>query len=159
MARDGHFFDKAQKILVAVSGGKDSMALLDCLLATKGRASVRNWHRPCQPSGLESDEEEAHLKSFAQQENIPIYNCKLSGFCLFWKRPAVSVINFWKKDARTCFILDWSQPIMPMIKLGLSLCAFFVAVASVIYQAFKPFKEFLVQANWFALFYPLKNQN
>lgn len=74
VARNGHFFDKHKKILIAVSGGKDSMALLDCLLATRdelqfeiGIAHVNHKQRK------ESDEEEASLNDFAQQENIPIF--------------------------------------------------------------------------------------
>ena len=74
VAQDGHFFDKHQKILVAVSGGNDSMALLECLLATKeslqldiGIAHVNHQQR------RESDEEEAYLRSFAQELGLPIY--------------------------------------------------------------------------------------
>lgn len=74
------------------------MALLDCLLATRdelqleiGIAHVNHKQRK------ESDEEEAHLKSFAQQENIPIYTANYQDSVFSEKRPAISVINFWKK--------------------------------------------------------------
>lgn len=74
VAQDGHFFDKHQNILVAVSGGNDSMALLEYLLATKdslgltlGIAHVNHKQR------LESDDEEEYLKEFANQHGIPIY--------------------------------------------------------------------------------------
>ncbi|MHC5879624.1 ATP-binding protein, partial [Streptococcus pyogenes] len=72
VAQDGHFFDKHQNILVAVSGGNDSMALLEYLLATKdslgltlGIAHVNHKQR------LESDDEEKYLKEFANQHGIP----------------------------------------------------------------------------------------
>ena len=74
VAQDGHFFDKHQKILVAVSGGNDSMALLECLLATKeslqldiGIAHVNHQQR------RESDEEEAYLRNFAQEQGLAIF--------------------------------------------------------------------------------------
>lgn len=74
VAQEGHFFDKHQNILIAVSGGKDSMALLECLLATKERlrieigiAHVNHKQRK------ESDEEERYLRNFAHQHRLPIF--------------------------------------------------------------------------------------
>lgn len=74
VAQEGHFFDKHQKILVAVSGGNDSMTLLECLLATKeslqldiGIVHVNHRQR------RESDKEEAYLRKFGQEQDLPIY--------------------------------------------------------------------------------------
>ena len=101
VAQDGHFFDKHKKILVAVSGGKDSMALLDCLLATRdelqleiGIAHVNHKQRK------ESDEEEAHLKSFAQQENIPIYTANYQDSVFSEKKARDFRYQFFEKKMR-----------------------------------------------------------
>lgn len=74
VAQEGHFFDKHKKVLIAVSAGKDSMSLLECLLATQevlqleiGIAHINHQQR------RESDEEEAYLKDFANQHKIPIF--------------------------------------------------------------------------------------
>ncbi|HFU4204047.1 TPA: tRNA lysidine(34) synthetase TilS [Streptococcus suis] len=76
----GHFFDKHNRVLIAVSGGKDSMNLLNCLFINKskldielGIAHVNHKQRP------ESDEEEAYLLKWANQHNIPIYNKSFTG--------------------------------------------------------------------------------
>lgn len=75
VAQEGHFFDKHQKILVAVSGGKDSMCLLECLLATKdklqieiGIAHVNYGLR------VEAVHEEQYLKKVANQHQIPFFS-------------------------------------------------------------------------------------
>ena len=101
VAQDGHFCDKHKKILVAVSGGKDSMALLDCLLATRdelqleiGIAHVNHKQRK------ESDEEEAHLKSFAQQENIPIYTANYQDSVFSEKKARDFRYQFFEKKMR-----------------------------------------------------------
>ncbi|MGT2911962.1 tRNA lysidine(34) synthetase TilS [Streptococcus cameli] len=79
VARDGHFFDKHQKVLVAVSTGQDSMALLECLLACQeelsikiGIAHVNHKQRP------ESDAEEHFLQEFAEQKQIPFFTTSYS---------------------------------------------------------------------------------
>lgn len=74
VTREGHFFDKHKKVLIAVSAGKDSMALLECLQASKeelkieiGIVHINHKQRP------ESDEEESYLRDFASQKHIPFY--------------------------------------------------------------------------------------
>ncbi|HEL1584173.1 TPA: tRNA lysidine(34) synthetase TilS [Streptococcus suis] len=76
----GHFFDKHDRVLIAVSGGKDSMNLLNCLYIYKsklkinlGIAHVNHKQR------LESDEEEIYLKKWANQHNIPFYSRNFVG--------------------------------------------------------------------------------
>lgn len=74
VARQGHFFDKHQKVLVAVSGGRDSMTLLNLLLTHKevlnieiGIAHINHKQRE------ESDLEEAELRKIAANLHIPIF--------------------------------------------------------------------------------------
>lgn len=75
VAQEGHFFDKHQKVLVAVSGGQDSMCLLECLLATRevleielGIAHVNYGLRE------ESALEEQTVKTIAQANQIPFFS-------------------------------------------------------------------------------------
>lgn len=92
------------------------MALLNCLLATRdefqleiGIAHVNHKQRK------ESDEEEAYLKNFAQQENIPIYIANYQDD-VFLKKGARFPLSIFEKRCENTLILDWSQPIMPMIE-------------------------------------------
>ncbi|MBF0778365.1 tRNA lysidine(34) synthetase TilS [Streptococcus cuniculi] len=74
VTQEGHFFDKHEAVLIAVSGGKDSMNLLHLLYKYRavlgiriGIAHVNHQQRP------EALEEEAYLKEWAQQQGIPFY--------------------------------------------------------------------------------------
>lgn len=73
-------FKKSKKVLIAVSGGVDSMNLLHFLHAFKDDLSidiaiVHINHR----QRIESDQEEAYLKSWAEEHDIPIYIKHFSG--------------------------------------------------------------------------------
>lgn len=74
------YFDAHQAVLIAVSGGVDSMNLLHFLHAFQaelqiriGIAHVNHKQRP------ESDDEEAYLRSWAKKHAIPIYVAYFQG--------------------------------------------------------------------------------
>ena len=80
VAQEGHFFDKHQKVLLAISGGKDSMNLLELLYVNReilgieiGLAHVNHKQR------IESDEEELYLKQLAQERGLAFYSTNFSG--------------------------------------------------------------------------------
>lgn len=80
VTQDSHFFDKHKRVLVAVSGGKDSMNLLHLLyqfqaeLAIEiGIAHVNHQQR------LQSQEEEDYLKNWAQEHQVPFFTKKFIG--------------------------------------------------------------------------------
>ncbi|HFR3783758.1 TPA: tRNA lysidine(34) synthetase TilS, partial [Streptococcus suis] len=71
---DGHFFDKHNKVLVAVSGGLDSMNLFHLLYECKqvlgielGIAHINHGQRE------ESVIEEKYLRQLAEESNVPFY--------------------------------------------------------------------------------------
>lgn len=71
---DGHFFDKHKKVLVAVSGGLDSMNLFHLLYECKqvlgielGIAHINHGQRE------ESVIEEKYLRQLAEESNVPFY--------------------------------------------------------------------------------------
>ena len=73
-------FKAHHRVLIAVSGGSDSMTLLQCLNHYQselnielGIAHVNHKQRP------ESDQEEAYLKHWAKEHDIPIYVSYFSG--------------------------------------------------------------------------------
>lgn len=75
VAQDGHFFDKHKKVLVAVSGGKDSMNLLHLLFNLQkeltieiGLVHVNHKQRP------EADQEEEYLRNWASEQELPFYS-------------------------------------------------------------------------------------
>ncbi|MGT2712421.1 tRNA lysidine(34) synthetase TilS [Streptococcus oriscaviae] len=75
VAQDGHFFDKHKKVLVAVSGGKDSMNLLHLLFRLQkeleinlGLVHVNHKQRP------EADQEEEYLRNWAREQELPFYS-------------------------------------------------------------------------------------
>lgn len=75
-----HFFDKHSKVLVAVSGGKDSLSLLHSLFYLQdkldinlGLIHVNHQQRP------ESQEEEKYLASLAKELQIPFFVDYFSG--------------------------------------------------------------------------------
>lgn len=74
------YFDSHQKVLVAVSGGLDSMALLSLLDQAKDDlkiqiaiAHVNHQQRP------ESEQEEAYLRALAEEKSLPIFVSHFSG--------------------------------------------------------------------------------
>lgn len=74
VTREGHFFDHHQKVLIAVSGGLDSMNLLHLLYQFReelgievGIAHVNHQQR------AESREEENYLRQFASELDIPFF--------------------------------------------------------------------------------------
>lgn len=74
VAQQGHFFEHHQKVLVAVSTGHDSMALLDCLLIYQkelaieiGIVHVNHKQRK------ESEQEEEFIRKFAEKRKIPLF--------------------------------------------------------------------------------------
>lgn len=80
VAREGHFFHQHRKVLVAVSGGRDSMSLLQVLYDCRdeldielGIAHVHHGQRKA------SDEEEAYLKRLAKELFLPIYISHFQG--------------------------------------------------------------------------------
>ncbi|MGT2742571.1 tRNA lysidine(34) synthetase TilS [Streptococcus plurextorum] len=75
-----HFFDHHSKVLIAVSGGVDSMNLLHFLSLyqeklgiTLGIAHVNHKQRP------ESDQEELYLRQWAKEQGLPFYCSYFSG--------------------------------------------------------------------------------
>lgn len=75
-----HFFDKHTHVLVAVSGGSDSMALLELLLDCQeelaikiGIAHVHHGQRP------DSDQEAAYLEAYAKDRNIAFHMTHFQG--------------------------------------------------------------------------------
>ncbi|NQG97049.1 tRNA lysidine(34) synthetase TilS [Streptococcus suis] len=74
VTQDGHFFDKHKRVLLAISGGKDSMNLLQLLYHYRkdlgielGLAHVNYKLRPS------SDQEEAYLHNWAHQHGLAFY--------------------------------------------------------------------------------------
>ncbi|MGT2637956.1 tRNA lysidine(34) synthetase TilS [Streptococcus ratti] len=74
------FFDKHDKVLIAVSGGVDSMNLLHFLHAYQkqlnikiGLAHINHKQR------LQSDEEETYLKNWAEKKQLPFYSDTYKG--------------------------------------------------------------------------------
>ena len=80
VAQESHFFDKHTKVLVAVSGGKDSMCLLHLLYQNKEKleiqiaiAHVNHGQRQ------QSLQEEQYLQELAKKWNIPFYATHFTG--------------------------------------------------------------------------------
>ncbi|MDG3132932.1 tRNA lysidine(34) synthetase TilS [Streptococcus suis] len=80
VAQEGHFFDKHKKVLIALSGGIDSMNLFYLLYEYQkqlgiilGIAHVNHGQR------LESNNEEAYLKQIATQYGVPFYISHFEG--------------------------------------------------------------------------------
>lgn len=75
-----HFFDDHQKVLIAVSGGVDSMNLLHFLYVSRetininiGIVHVNHQQRP------ESKEEETYLRKWAEEHHLPFYVAYFEG--------------------------------------------------------------------------------
>jgi tRNA(Ile)-lysidine synthase len=64
-------FNKANKLLVAVSGGKDSMVLLDLL--QRGNFNIGAAHVNFNLRGNDSDRDEDFVKNYCEQRNIPFF--------------------------------------------------------------------------------------
>lgn len=80
VTQDGHFFDKHKKVLVALSGGLDSMTLFHLLYDCKeilgielGIAHVNHQQR------VESEEEEAYICQLAKEYQVPAYLSHFTG--------------------------------------------------------------------------------
>ena len=69
-----NLFNSGSSILVASSGGVDSMVLIDVLLKLKYNISIA--HCNFQLRGKESDEDELFLHDFSMKYNIPFYSIK-----------------------------------------------------------------------------------
>lgn len=74
VTQDGHFFDKHSLVLIAVSGGKDSMNVLHLLYNYRvvlgieiGVAHVNYQQRP------EAIQEERYVREWAKQRQLPFY--------------------------------------------------------------------------------------
>ncbi|TCD45492.1 tRNA lysidine(34) synthetase TilS [Streptococcus sp. X16XC17] len=74
VAQERHFFDKHKHVLVAVSGGKDSMCLLQTLYDSRetleinlGIVHINHGQRKA------SEKEEDYLKDWAHEHGIPIF--------------------------------------------------------------------------------------
>ncbi|WP_161979750.1 tRNA lysidine(34) synthetase TilS [Streptococcus sp. S784/96/1] len=77
---NNHFFDQHNKVLIALSGGVDSMNLLHFLSLYQkdlgislGIAHINHKQRP------ESDIEENYLRNFAEAQGYPFYHMNFSG--------------------------------------------------------------------------------
>lgn len=72
--RDRHLFDPGQHLLVAVSGGPDSIALLSLLaaLAPSWRLKLTVVHFNYRLRSSESDGDEAFVSSFCSDRNLPL---------------------------------------------------------------------------------------
>jgi tRNA(Ile)-lysidine synthase len=70
-----HLIARGQSVLVAVSGGLDSMTLLHLMLAWQNyfKAQVGTGHFNHLIRGKESDEDELFVKEFCAQKNIPFF--------------------------------------------------------------------------------------
>ena len=69
---DNHFpFLKGKKLLLAVSGGVDSMVLCDLIQKTGHEFGIA--HCNFQLRGTESDEDQVFLEQYANQNNIPLF--------------------------------------------------------------------------------------
>lgn len=64
-------FEKTDKLLVAVSGGKDSMVLLDLLL--RGEFSIGVAHVNFRLRGADSEGDEGFIRNYCEQRNIPFF--------------------------------------------------------------------------------------
>lgn len=80
VANHRHFFDKHDKVLVAVSGGRDSMTLIHLLEACRDDlkidlaiAHVHHGQRP------EADQEVAYLEEYAKNRQFPFYLAYFQG--------------------------------------------------------------------------------
>jgi tRNA(Ile)-lysidine synthase len=68
-------FGKADKILVAVSGGMDSMTLVDLLRHTHPNFSIAHFNHMTRNG--ESDLDEAFVMEYARAHNIPFYSTQM----------------------------------------------------------------------------------
>ncbi len=69
-----HLCNSGSSILVACSGGMDSMVLVDVLLKLNYNISIA--HCNFQLRGSESDDDESFLHDFAQKHNLPFYSIR-----------------------------------------------------------------------------------
>lgn len=69
-----HLFEPEHKLLVAVSGGADSVVLLHLLLLSHYNISIA--HCNFKLRGAESDEDEEFVKQLANQYHVPFYSIK-----------------------------------------------------------------------------------
>jgi tRNA(Ile)-lysidine synthase len=70
--RDNKLVKGSDRILLAVSGGIDSMVMANLFLATRSKTGI--VHCNFQLRGMESDEDEEFVKQFALINNIPFFS-------------------------------------------------------------------------------------
>ncbi len=90
------YFQKSDKILIAVSGGVDSMVLLDLLMKSDYDISVAHLNHKTRSGDSDLDAE--FVKSFCLKHNIPFYEKELSE-----KKSDVSNFQAWAHDQRYTF--------------------------------------------------------
>ena len=72
--KDNNFNLENKSILVAASGGVDSMVLIDILLQNSFISKIGIAHCNFSLRGVESDEDENFLKEYATKEKIPLHS-------------------------------------------------------------------------------------
>lgn len=77
--KENHMFDEGDKVIVAVSGGPDSMALLHVLYKLKEKLGISLYvaHVNHGLRGMESDEDEAYVARFCESLNIEFKSKKV----------------------------------------------------------------------------------
>lgn len=71
-----NIFQVGEKIIIAVSGGADSVTLLDLMLRAK-KYNIAVAHFNHLTRGAESDEDEAFVKQLAEKYNIPFFSTQV----------------------------------------------------------------------------------
>ncbi|MGH2644640.1 MAG: tRNA lysidine(34) synthetase TilS, partial [Chitinophagaceae bacterium] len=72
--KDNHLCNKGEKILLAVSGGADSMIMADLFI--KEGFSIGIAHCNFQLRGQDADKDELLVKTFSLKNNVPFYSIR-----------------------------------------------------------------------------------
>jgi len=108
-------FSKQDKLLLAVSGGEDSICLFHLLLATNYRFSVA--HCNFQLRGAESDKDEAFVKSLAKAHQVPYFGMRFDT-----KKEAKKLKNGTQETARK-LRYDWFHELLETYRFDKLLTA------------------------------------